>query len=129
MVQQIRQHKLAYLTKYASVLEYSMMDRVGNITLLNSVRNILVSKKPLEECMEYQSLNQYLENQQYNSVVDENSNIILLHFLSGMVNIMGKGQDNQVDSVISYYPYLEQNLESTSEMESPRPYSYYKSAM
>ncbi len=106
MESEIKKDKIKYLINHVNVLEKGMTDRIGNITLLNSVRNILVSQKPLMECAEYSSLNQYFE-QHSKSENMEKSNIALLHVLSGMVSMMGKGHDNQVEKVTSYYTYLE----------------------
>ena len=104
----IRQQKIQYLKNYTSTLQRGMTDRVDdNITLWYAVRNVLVSQKPLKECMEYQSLNQYFESQAEVYGEEKQADIELLHVLSCMVTMMSKGQDSKVASIIPYYALLE----------------------
>ena len=96
MGQQIKEDKIKYLMNYAYILKYGMMNRIEGKPILQIVRDILVSDKALDECLEYTCLDEYLkrETDQLQSCmtydIETKSNVVLLQVLSGMVDMMGR---------------------------------------
>lgn len=123
MERQIARRKIEYLTQYADALQRGMMDKIDDRPLLYTVKNILISSNPLEECTEYGSLNQYFATQEMKpqEPLGKGLDMVLLNVLSGMVNMMNKGQDNeQVGKIVSYYPIIEQD--TVMDMKSAKQY-------